>query len=68
MYVHAPVCVCVCFVQCVRVCRYPNGWYRVANSDELKPGDVKHIQCVGQQLALFRGRNDKKVHVLDAYW
>ena len=26
---------------------YPDGWYRVAASREIKPGEVKHVQCVG---------------------
>ncbi len=28
---------------------------------------MKHVQAAGQQLAVYRGRNDEKVYVLDAY-
>lgn len=51
----------------VAACRYPNGWFRLLNSDELKPGDVKHVEVAGKQLAVYRGRNSKEVYVLDAY-
>jgi cholesterol 7-dehydrogenase len=49
------------------VCRYPNGWYRLLDSSELKPGDVKHVEAAGQQLAVYRGKNSSKVYVMDAY-
>ena len=54
------------FVRC-GVTRYPNGWFRLLDSHELKPGDVKHVSVAGQQLAVYRGRNSEKVYVLDAY-
>lgn len=45
---------------------FPFGWYRLFDSDELKPGQVKHKKCLGENLVVFRG-TDKKVYVLDAY-
>jgi len=33
----------------------------------LKPGEKKQIETVGKQFVLFRGREDKKVGVLDAF-
>lgn len=46
---------------------YPDGWYRVAASKDIKPGDVKHIQCMGEQIALFRGRTCGRVAAVDAF-
>jgi phenylpropionate dioxygenase-like ring-hydroxylating dioxygenase large terminal subunit len=33
---------------------YPNGWFRVAYSHELEPGEVKTLQVFGQELVLMR--------------
>ena len=46
---------------------YPNGWYKVCNSDDLAPGSVRYVQAVGQHLCVFRGDEDGKVGVLDAF-
>jgi phenylpropionate dioxygenase-like ring-hydroxylating dioxygenase large terminal subunit len=46
--------------------RYPNGWFQVAYSDEVKPGAVVPLTYFGRELVLFRGE-DGKAHVLDAY-
>ncbi len=45
---------------------YPNGWFRIAYSDELKPGEVKPAQAFGKDLVMFRGGNGQ-VHVMDAH-
>src|SRR5690606_1636162 len=29
---------------------YPDGWYRVALSSELKPGQIRYLECLGQQM------------------
>jgi 3-ketosteroid 9alpha-monooxygenase subunit A len=34
--------------------RYPNGWFTVAMSDELAPGEVKPLKYFGKDLVLFR--------------
>ena len=46
---------------------YPDGWYRVAASREIKPGTVKHVQCVGEQIAVFRGRTSGRIAVVDTF-
>lgn len=46
--------------------RYPTGWYRIAHSPEIEPGQVKPIKAFGQELVLFRGE-DGKPALLDAY-
>ena len=46
---------------------YPDGWYRVAASREVRPGEVKHVQCVGEQIALFRTRTDGRIAAVDAF-
>lgn len=45
---------------------YPNCWFRVAFSDELRPGDVKPIHYFGQDLVVFRTQ-DGTAHVMDAH-
>eukprot|EP01116_Phalansterium_solitarium_P002162 TRINITY_DN1202_c0_g1_i4.p1 TRINITY_DN1202_c0_g1~~TRINITY_DN1202_c0_g1_i4.p1 ORF type:complete len:443 (-),score=41.87 TRINITY_DN1202_c0_g1_i4:405-1733(-) len=45
---------------------YPNGWYRVVDSTEVKPGTTKHVSMLGRQLVVYRGM-DGKAAVLDAY-
>lgn len=45
--------------------RYPTGWFQVAYSDELKPGDVKPLGYFGKPLVLFRTESGKP-SVLDA--
>jgi len=45
---------------------YPNGWFFISLSGDLKKGAVKHISFLGQELALFRGQ-DGKARVLSAF-
>jgi nitrite reductase/ring-hydroxylating ferredoxin subunit len=44
----------------------PNGWFAVAASDELAPGDVKPIRYFARDLVLFRTASGRAV-VLDAH-
>ena len=46
---------------------YPNGWYRLLNSEELKRGEVKHVHLCGTHFAVFRGKEDGKAFVLNAF-
>ncbi|XP_050084957.1 cholesterol 7-desaturase nvd [Anopheles aquasalis] len=45
---------------------YPNGWFAVLESEELRPGTTRAVDCLGQNLAVFRTYTGT-VHVLDAY-
>ena len=45
---------------------YANGWFRMAYSTEVGPGDVKGLSYFGRELVLFRD-DDGAPHVLDAY-
>lgn len=45
---------------------FPNGWFRIAYSSDLKKGAVTPIQALGKELVLFRGE-DGKPRVLDAH-
>lgn len=45
---------------------FPNGWYRLINSDELKVNDVKSFDYCGRNVVLFRGTNNK-VYALHAF-
>ena len=44
----------------------PNGWFRVAESDELAAGQVLAVRLCGQDLVLFRGQTGQ-AHVMDAH-
>jgi 3-ketosteroid 9alpha-monooxygenase subunit A len=45
---------------------YPNGWFRVAYSNELERGDVVPLQYFGRDLVLFRD-DAGRARVLDAH-
>jgi 3-ketosteroid 9alpha-monooxygenase subunit A len=45
---------------------YPNGWFAVALSEELSPGDIVTRTYFGQELVIFRDQAST-VAVLDAY-
>ncbi|XP_077283555.1 cholesterol 7-desaturase nvd [Arctopsyche grandis] len=45
---------------------YPNGWFALLESVELKVGEVKQVDSIGENFAVFRTL-DGKVHVTDAY-
>ena len=34
---------------------YPNGWYMLADSKEIRAGELRHIAALGQNFAVFRG-------------
>jgi cholesterol 7-dehydrogenase len=45
---------------------YPNGWFYLLRSNELKVGESKYVDLRGENIALFRGTNGK-VYALEAY-
>lgn len=45
---------------------FPFGWYRLYDSDDLRPGVTHYKKCLGENLVVYRGY-DKKVYALDAY-
>ena len=45
---------------------FPNGWFRLFNSDELKCKEVKYINYFGRDIVVFRG-TDYKVYALHAF-
>ncbi|KAM7359864.1 cholesterol 7-desaturase nvd isoform 2-T3 [Cochliomyia hominivorax] len=45
---------------------YPNGWYSIMESSDLKAGEVKSISALGEQFAVFRTL-DNSLYILDAY-
>ncbi|KAG0378125.1 hypothetical protein BGX24_004674 [Mortierella sp. AD032] len=45
---------------------FPNGWYKLARSGDVKPGQVISVNGLGRAFAVFRGETDEEVHVLDA--
>ncbi len=45
---------------------YPRGWFMVALSSELQPGDVKPLRYFGQELVLFRTQ-EGRAQLFDAY-
>jgi nitrite reductase/ring-hydroxylating ferredoxin subunit len=45
---------------------FPTGWFALASSAELAPGDVRPVRALGRELVLFRTRAGA-ARVLDAY-
>ena len=45
---------------------YPNGWYNIAIVKDIKRGEIKSVSCLGVDLVIFRGKDDK-IGVLDAH-
>ncbi|XP_042691728.1 cholesterol 7-desaturase nvd-like [Centrocercus urophasianus] len=45
---------------------YPNGWYRVLDSEQLPRGAVRSVALLGERLAAFRTQ-DGQAHVVDSY-
>lgn len=45
---------------------YPNGWYSIMESSDIKKGEAKTICALGEQFVVFRTLKNS-VYVLDAY-
>ncbi len=45
---------------------YPNGWFNICNSSQVKNGQVIEVDAFGEKLAVFRGENGK-VSVVDIF-
>ncbi|MFQ5503169.1 MAG: Rieske 2Fe-2S domain-containing protein [Planctomycetota bacterium] len=45
---------------------YPNGWFRVAFSDDIAPGELKRLEYFGKELVVFRCQGGT-ARVFDAY-
>ncbi|KAL6049650.1 cholesterol 7-desaturase [Balamuthia mandrillaris] len=47
---------------------FPNGWFKLLDSFQLRKGEVKNVEAFGVNLAVFRADDDEgKVSILDAY-
>ena len=46
---------------------YPDGWYRVAASDELGRGKVLYRECLGEQIVVFRSDKSDEVNAMGAF-
>lgn len=46
---------------------FPNGWYVLAESREVKSGCAISVDCLGENFVVFRSNKSGKVFVLDAY-
>lgn len=45
---------------------YPNGWFAIEQSRNIKRGQAKSVDILGENLVIFRS-NSNEVFVLDAY-
>lgn len=45
---------------------FPNGWFVLVESRDLKKGQVKQVQALGMNLAVFRG-DSGEVYITDSY-
>lgn len=46
---------------------FPDGWYRVAASNELSAGQLKYVECLGTELVLYRSDLDGEAHAMGAF-
>lgn len=46
---------------------YPKGWFVVGFADDFEKGEVHKMRYFGKDLVGFRGTDDGKVHIHDAY-
>ena len=46
---------------------YPDGWYRVALSTELRRGDRRYVECLDRQMLIWRSDIDDSVHAMAAF-
>lgn len=46
---------------------YPNGWFAIAESKEIKAGAAESIECLGETFVVFRSTSTGEVFVLDAF-
>jgi cholesterol 7-dehydrogenase len=46
---------------------YPDGWYRVALSTDLKRGGMRYVECLDQQMVVYRSDVDDSVHAMAAF-
>lgn len=46
---------------------YPNGWYMLCRADEVPVDKAIPVSACGKEFAVFRGRNNGKIGVLDAF-
>lgn len=45
---------------------YPNGWFNICNTAQVKKGKVVEVEAFGERMAVFRGANGK-VSVVDVF-
>ena len=45
---------------------YPNGWFHLFESAQVRKNDVRRVDVLGLNLVAFRAENDQ-MYVLDAY-
>lgn len=46
---------------------FPNGWFVIASSVDVKPGSALSVNCLGENFVVFRSTQSDEVFVLDAY-
>ncbi len=46
---------------------YPTGWYRLASTDSIRPGEIRELECLGKRFVLWRERDSGEIHLLDAF-
>ncbi len=46
---------------------YPDGWYRLLGTDELRPGGVRYMECLGRELVVWRSEDGASMHAMSAF-
>jgi cholesterol 7-dehydrogenase len=46
---------------------YPDGWYRLMNTDDLRPGDLRYLECLGREIVVWRSEDGASLHAMTAF-
>ncbi len=46
---------------------YPDGWYRLMNADEVRPGEARYIEALGRELVVWRSEDGAQLSAMTAF-
>lgn len=46
---------------------YPDGWYRLLNSAQLRRGQLRYLECLGRALVIWRSEHSDDVFAMEAF-
>ncbi len=46
---------------------YPDGWYRLMNTDDLAPGEATYVEALGRELVVWRSEDGARLSAMTAF-